>query len=143
MALAIAPVLLVAACSGSDGASEWMSIADARWPYGDTLVFNADRADSLQVDEVVMTVRHTDGYAYANVWLEMAYFNADSLVADTFNVALADEFGHWRGSGNGVTFQFSDTLRPSRTVDIASPLRLRHVMRVDTLTEIEQIGLNY
>lgn len=140
---AAAVALLVSACAHHEGASEWKDIEDARWTYGDTLVFNAARTDSVPANLFVMTIRHTDGYEYANVWLEMAYLNADSLVADTFNIALADEFGHWLGSGNGVTFQYTDTLKPSRKVDLASPLRLRHIMRVDTLTEIERIGLTY
>ena len=144
LAVAALAVLVLSACVKYKPAhSEWQTISAGGWPYGDTLRFNADRADSAAVGGVALAVRHTDSYAYSNLWLEVAYTHADSTVADTFNLVLADEFGRWHGKGSGGTFQFTDTVALSRRPDTASVIVVRHIMRVDTLQGIEQVGIAY
>ncbi len=142
-AIAIVALALTACVKYQPAHSEWQTISAGGWPYGDTLRFNADRADSAAVSGVALAVRHTDSYAYSNLWLEVAYTHADSTVADTFNLVLADEFGRWHGKGSGVTFQFTDTVALSRRPDTASVIVVRHIMRVDTLQGIEQVGIAY
>ena len=142
-AIAIVALALTACVKYQPAHSEWQTISAGGWPYGDTLRFNADRADSAAVGGVALAVRHTDSYAYSNLWLEVAYTHADSTVADTFNLVLADEFGRWHGKGSGVTFQFTDTVALSRRPDTASVIVVRHIMRVDTLHGIEQVGIAY
>lgn len=121
---------------------EWKDIPDYGWRYGDTLTYNCGR-DTLEIDTIALTIRHTSGYPYANLWLEMSYETGDTTGADTLNIALADEFGSWYGKGSGVLFQQTDTIIPRRPVNVASPVRLRHIMRTDTVPEIQQIGLTY
>jgi gliding motility-associated lipoprotein GldH len=144
--LAIATTILSATlCACSDLGSEhteWRDIDLPGWRYGQELVFNAD-SDSVAIDRLVLSVRHTDKYEYANLWLELSYASGDTVVADTFNIELADSFGKWYGTGTGVSFQQNDTLMPRHRVNLGSPLHLRHIMRIDTLKNIDQIGLSY
>jgi gliding motility-associated lipoprotein GldH len=144
--LAIATTILSATlCACSDLGSEhteWRDIDLPGWRYGHTLTFNAD-SDSVAIDKVVLSVRHTDDYEYANLWVELSYASGDTTVADTFDVTLADKFGKWLGTGTGLSYQQNDTLVPRHRVNLGSPLHLRHVMRVDTLQNIDQIGLSY
>jgi gliding motility-associated lipoprotein GldH len=144
--VAIATTILSAAlCACSDLGSEhteWRDIDLPGWRYGQVLTFNAD-SDSVDVQRVVMSVRHTDEYEYANLWVELSYASGDTVVADTFNIALADAFGKWYGTGTGLSYQQTDTLTPRRRVNLGSPLRVRHVMCVDTLQNIDQIGVSY
>ena len=65
----------------------------------------------------------------------------DSTATDTVDVTLADEWGRWRGHGSGVTYQNTDTVRLRHHLRQGGSLHLRHIMRLDTLTEIEQIGI--
>ena len=60
---------------------------------------------------------------------------------DTINVPLADDFGRWYGRGVGVSFATIDTLPGSYTLLRQRPVYVRHIMRCDTLGDIEQIGL--
>ena len=90
---------------------------------------------------IAVAVRHTNGYEYSNLWLELTYSSPDTTVTDTFNVVLADDFGHWRGKGVGVGYQVVDTLLRDITIDATSPIHMRHVMRTDTLADIQQIGI--
>lgn len=43
----------------------------------------------------------------------------------------------------GLTFQLADTVYRDFTVYNGAPIRLRHIMRVDTVTGIEQIGISF
>ncbi len=143
---AIATTILTAtlcACSNqSSEHTEWRDVDAPGWRYGQTFTFNAD-SDSIDISRVVVSVRHTNAYEYANLWLELSYNSGDTVVADTFNIELADAFGKWHGTGTGISFQQNDTIVPRHRVNIGSPLQLRHIMRVDTLQNIDQIGISY
>lgn len=120
---------------------EFKTLAGAEWPYGQTLVFN-EKGDTVAepINALELVVRHTDAYEYANLWLELSYNSGDSLVTDTFNVLLADDYGKWYGSGKPV-IMLTDTLMLRQVPDSASRYMMRHVMRADKVTEIEQLGL--
>lgn len=139
----ICATVITACAPDAPGHSEWQTLPVDGWSYGDTLVFNAEEPDTLPVQALVLNVRHSDSYPYANLWMELSYDTADSIARDTVNVVLADEFGHWFGQGNGVSFQFTDTIVPRQTVRPGSTLRLRHIVRKDTLPDIEQIGITF
>ena len=111
------------------------------WPYADTLYIEPVLPDSVAVGRLAVAVRHTDGYEYRNLWLEIATPMLDSITADTANVSLADDYGRWYGRGTGVSYMTVDTLPGSYYLTRGRPAQVRHVMRVDTLPGIEQIGI--
>lgn len=138
-------VALTAACSlPTEIPGEFKVVPDGEWKYGHTFVFN-EKGDTVagEFEALEFSVRHTDDYPYANLWVELNYNVGDTTASDTFNIKLANEYGKWFGNGSGPVMQHTDTIRPRLTPNPGSPLRLRHIMRVDVLTDIEQIGLTY
>lgn len=134
----------ITACSRPEHSpGTFFTIDDASWEYGDTLVYNAERDTILgTTDALMIAVRHTNEYPYANLWLEVSYTAAaDTVVADTFNITLADDYGKWYGSGTGPVIMSVDTLRLRHTPAVDARYGVRHIMRVDRLGDIEQIGL--
>ncbi len=126
--------------------SAFTTFRDAAWPYAEPLTYAVDTiADSICPSGVLLlTLRHTHGYEFSNIWLELNYDLDDSCSRiDTFNVILADVYGKWRGSGPGNTFRINDTLRTDMPLRRHQRIGLRHIMRTDTLEEIEQIGISY
>lgn len=123
---------------------EFKTISGADWEYGDTVIFN-EHSDTIEgiVNALEFTLRHTDDYPYANVWMEVSYRSGNLPVADTFNIKLADEYGKWFGFGSGPVRTVTDTLRLRYLPDQTSRYGLRHIMRVDVLPEIEEIGVKY
>lgn len=141
----LAVVALCVACSRpTQLPGEFIAIDNAEWPYGKSLVFNS-AADTLtaNIDHVDVSVRHTDAYAYANLWLEMAYESGDSTVRDTLNVVLSNGFGKWLGSGSGPVIQHTVPFALRHRPDSCTQFAVRHIMRVDVLDGIEQIGLTF
>lgn len=99
--------------------------------------------DSAAQMDVVLLLRHGNGFEYSNLWLEISRPLQDTVLTDTFNIALADKAGNWYGKGLGLSFQKEDTLYRNITVIRNKPWRIRHIMRCDTLGDIEQIGMGF
>lgn len=123
--------------------AEFTAIPEYGWPYGDTLKLDIPTADSVAVGRLAVTVRHTNAYLYRNLWLEVSTPLADTVVADTVNIELADAYGRWYGRGVGVSYAHTDTLPRSVCLTRGRPVMVRHIMRVDTLADVEQIGLTF
>ncbi len=150
----IAAATVVSACSidghhgnGDDNYfSAFATLPHARWAYSDAKTFEVDTlADSIsQPGDVVLTVRHTSGYSYSNIWVELSMDVADTAARrDTFNIRLADIYGRWLGKGMGTSLQKNDTLLRNVAIRRHQPIRLRHIMRTDTLSDIEQVGISF
>lgn len=119
----------------------FVSVPAEGWAYGDTLSVEPQMTDSANCGRLSLSVRHTDAYAYRNLWLEVITPLADTVQVDTVNVELADRFGKWYGTGVGVSFCVSDTLPGYYCLPRGSRIGVRHIMRLDTLQDIEQIGI--
>lgn len=149
LCLAIAAaVALLSACKQpappAEGA-DFRTIPADGWAYGTEYEFTPtpEPAVNRGTCRVAIAVRHTNGYQFSNLWLELAtpVDDTDSMRRDTVNIPLADVYGHWYGRGVGVSYVTVDTLPGRYSYDCDRPAHLRHIMRVDTLTDIEQIGL--
>lgn len=128
---------LLSAC-GSDTErqrSSFVHLPDYGWEYGDTLTF--DFAADGSVPEI--GIRHNDAYKYRNLWLEVSRrVDSVTVIADTLNVELCNAYGRWYGRGFGGSYQLQLPLPERMRV---SPVNIRHIMRVDTLWGIEDIGI--
>lgn len=141
--------MLLGACSpGKRDYSRWDNLPASGWVYGDTVsLLPADTSlhdnDSLVTGALRVALRHSSDYPYSNLWLEVTYHSdRRRMMRDTLDITLADVFGRWLGSGFGASYQQSVLVSPSAVVDITRPVSVRHIMRVDTLRGIDQIGVS-
>ncbi|MDE5827099.1 MAG: gliding motility lipoprotein GldH, partial [Duncaniella sp.] len=138
--------LLLLSCGGRDY-SHWTNLPAEGWVYGDTVLLDPlDSSlpdnDSLVGGALKLALRHGNSYQYSNIWLEMTYRTDDRrMIRDTINLPLADIYGRWLGSGFGASYQQEILVSPQTTIDLTRPVALRHIMRVDTLAGVEQIGI--
>lgn len=142
--IVVAPVmiLVMGACSHPEGEmADFKEISNDGWAYGDTIAF-ALPADTLpEARRLALAVRHSASYPYANLWVEVTVPAGDTAWVDTVNVRLADRYGRRLGRGAGVSFIKVDTLPSTYTLVDTASVFVRHVMRVDTLPDVEQIGI--
>lgn len=142
---ALAVVVAVTACSGADDTgADFRAVSTDGWAYGDPLSFTPDMPDSVATGSLAVAIRHTSAYIFSNLWLEITVPPApdDSLQrVDTVNVTVADDFGSWLGRGAGVSYMKVDTLPGSYTLTRGCPISVRHIMRVDTVCDLEQVGI--
>lgn len=140
---AVALAVAVAACTPpGNGYSEYRNIPAGEWLYGDTIVFTPEFADSITSGHLVAAVSHDSDFRYSSLWLEVVSYGPSGAVRkDTVSFALADSFGRWRGNGFGAHLQMTDTIRRSVTLVSGRPVKVRHIMRADTLRSVQKIGL--
>lgn len=142
LAAIFAALLLVGCTGGIDKgatASYFGSISNAQWLYSEPVEFEVDSLpDSLCRGRLAISLRHSAVYPYRNIWLEV---KQSGVGCDTFEVMLADPFGRWYGTGMGASLRRTDTVAAHYTLAKGTSLSVRHIMRVDTLDGVEQIGL--
>lgn len=139
----IAPIifltLILTACESviPERNSSFTHLSSEGWAYGDTIFLTPPPA----IGKVTrLTLRHTDSYPYRNLWIEVSQRHPDgkATTRDTVNIEMCDIYGQWHGSGFGDSYQITVPLPHALdTTDIS----LRHIMRLDTLREITQIGI--
>ena len=106
--------LLLGACSpGKRDYSRWENLPASGWVYGDTVLL-------LPVDTMLL--------------------DNDSIVEGAVGLPWR-KFGRWLGSGFGASYQNSAMINQSTVIDVTRPVEVRHIMRVDTLHGIDQIGI--
>lgn len=122
--------------------SEYRNLPDELWRYGDTLRFSPTHPDTIAAGRWAVGLRHSNDFEFSTLWIEVVSENPDGCRrTDTLAVALADNFGRWRGQGIGATFQITDTIPRTILHRSGTPVKVRHIMRTDTLSGITQLGL--
>lgn len=136
----VAMALTLVSCGTGPGEfSRWHQLPDEGWPYGDTVRFLADTsATTATLGTLSVAVNHSNDYPYSNLWLEVT----TSRTRDTVEIVLADVYGKWQGHGFGPSYQLEREIG-LRIQDPGKPVSIRHIMRLDTLTGIEKIGVKF
>lgn len=138
--------LCLGACSpGHNDYSCYSTVADGGWAYEDTLTFAPDSMlnDSVMTAAIKIAVRHDNNYPYSNLWVEVSHSSPDGVSRrDTVNIPLADVYGRWLGNGFGADYQKEAVVAENAAVDMRCPVTVRHIMRVDTLHGVEQVGVS-
>lgn len=124
--------------------SQYHNLPSEGWAYSDTLTFLTEIPDTTASGRLVMSIRHDNEYPYSNLWIEVTTMRHDSSVkTDTINFLLANQYGRWYGQGFGASYQISDTLPSIMTLTDSMPIKVRHIMRIDTVRNIEQLGVSF
>lgn len=142
-AVLIAAVVTLGACSERHGSfGQFQPVPERGWAYGDTLLFDANHLDSAAAGRKMrIAVRHNADYPYRNLALEVTFRNGRRLMRDTVIMELADIYGSWNGNGLGPRRQMDATVTPNAAIPDSSQISVRHVMRIDTLHGISEIGI--
>lgn len=134
--------LCLGACSpGHNDYSDFKNISPEGWAYADTLNFKVD-IDTTSTGNLSLALRHDNNYGYSNLWIEVSHrIDSTTVDRDTLNITLADIYGRWNGKGIGTSFQAEAVVSPDYKLNAGDSIQVRHIMRVDTLEGISQIGL--
>lgn len=148
LASIVAGTLLWQCSLQSNERSQFFQIPEDGWRYGETFSFTPLDSAGTSTADVLVAVRNTNAYEFSSIWVELSYhlpqeyaLLEDTIETDTFKIILSDNYGRWHGKGVGVGFQLADTVLKQAKIDLTKPIRLRHIMRADTLQGIEQMGI--
>ncbi len=142
--LVSAAIIMAALTACSDkhsSVAEFKNINPSGWAYGSSLKFRPTGLDSIKKLSLLLTVRHSNAYPYQNIWLEVTTSTMSQKRVDTLNIELADVYGRWHGTGFGPSYQYETPVGVPLPLGDTSRISVRHIMRVDTLVGVEQIGI--
>lgn len=97
--LAVISLLLVS-CQQGVVFTEFKALSGKGWEIDSVIIFAPVLEDSVATYDMQLTVRHTDRYAYQNMWL-FVDVKQDSILLrrDTIEAMMANERGEWLGNG--------------------------------------------
>ncbi len=138
--------LILSACSyNPNNYSCFADVSPDGWTDTETFVFLPEIEDSVAIGSLNLLVRNTNEYPYSNLWIELeSQQQTDSGLTtrlDTLCIELADIYGNWHGSGIGTSYQLKLPIISPYTLHNNSPIRMRHIMRPEVITGLEQIGI--
>lgn len=114
------------------------------WRASDTLSYKFPISDTAKTYNVLLHIRNTKNYDYSNLWLFIETTAPNGQVyTDTLEIMLADPSGRWLGKGIGNVNSMLIPYMPGVkfTQRGIYTLSIHHAMRVESLTEIMDLGV--
>lgn len=150
---ALAALLLLAACQPSPTYQQQFAIPGQAWAWDYQPVFKFQIEDTAAAYQLFFLIRHTDAYAYNNIWLKLSVkspgdsaFGAPTRVEVPLAEAIGLNAGKWLGRGTGNIYEqrmaLSNASHPTYFPTAGQyEIRLQQDMRLSPLPDVYQVGL--
>lgn len=95
------PLVLLASCGPKSVINKTYDIANGEWAYADSLRFEFEIADTVQLYDLFLELKHTTDYSYQNLYtqIQTEFPNGQSL-RKPLSLELANAAGEWQGKCN-------------------------------------------
>jgi gliding motility-associated lipoprotein GldH len=142
------PVLLLITASGCMRIQQFeqnIQIPENAWTYTFEPQIKFEITDTTSTYNVFVTLRHTDAYAYRNIWLDIATKQPGdtSFQKGRFELTLQESSGKWMGTGYGgiweVRYPLFKQIRFKKSGQYT--ILLKQIMRDDPLMHIMNAGI--
>ena len=135
-------LLALSSCQPRVAYSDFRTMPIEGWHEDSVLTFETDIHDSMGIYDVLIVVRHTNQYAYQNLWVFVdTYTDLGISQRDTIEATLADDYGRWLGSGINryeLPLLYIDNMSmPTHQTRFT----IQHGMRTEWLKGITDVGV--
>lgn len=139
------PVLLLASCTVPEGLvfDETKPVRNRSWHWNDSLSFTANLEDPAYEYRLILTMRVTGAYRYANMYVLLHTQGPDGNTLKQYPLLLADNTGRWLGKGIGDLISFELPLEDRFRIQKKGNYRfsIRQNMRDENLLNVSDVGL--
>lgn len=106
-AIAISCVtIFIFSCNDLNVYTKQKFFSSHEWHANDSLKFTFNIDDTISRYHVFLVLRHTDEYAFNNIWLNITSYPPQSVPAkQMLDLKLADNNSGWLGAGMGDIFE--------------------------------------
>lgn len=136
---------LTCACQDNTKFHQYQPVKQTGWCSIDTLTFHLPSKMDCGEYDMQIGIRHTEKYAYQDIWLEMTCACDSTMSAkDTLHLYLATKNGEWSGRGIGGLIQSIHAQAkplPLQPTEQGYIIRITHLMNDSTLQGIHDIGV--
>ncbi len=119
-------------------------LKNGQWTYADTLDFAFNIADTMEIYDIVLTIKHTPQYPMQNIYTNIyTKFPSGERIKQQLNIDLADNTGKWAGNCSGSECVFEIPIQPNAFFNANGlhTITLEQYMRVESLAGINNIAL--
>jgi gliding motility-associated lipoprotein GldH len=140
--------LCTASCIRSNVYEKNVTMPYNKWHDTYNPIFSFDITDTQSFYNMYLTMRHTDAYRYANIWLNIKTTQPKEQVSSTVKVEvpLAQADGKWLSRGMNEIREAKMLLNPDGkpirfTKKGIYKIQLSQIMRLNPLPEVMSIGI--
>lgn len=143
--VAFACTALIISCKPIDVFEKNTAIPKHEWRSDFSAKGNFLITDTVSAYNIYLVLRHTDAYAYNNIWLNIGLqAPGDSLYKQKVDLKLGDDANGWEGTGMNDIWEVRKLLngRPRRFKQAGNYyFNISQIMRDDPLPNIMSVGL--
>jgi gliding motility-associated lipoprotein GldH len=138
--------ILIQSCIPSNVFEKNFSFKNHNWDQKVMPQYTFDISDTLSNYGIYITMRHTDAYPYANIWLNIETTDPDNkTLVQKVELPLAETTGKWLGQGMDEIFEHKISLTKNQESHFNKKgkyiIKLKHIMRQNPLPQIMSIGV--
>lgn len=143
--LLLITILFFSSCTQLDTFEKNIQIPKHEWSYSNQPEINFNITDTISAYNVFVTLRHTDAYAYKNIWLFISTQQPgnSSFKKERFELILQNQKGEWIGTGMSdiweVRYPLFSNIRFTKQGNYT--IRLQQTMRDNPLLHIMNAGI--
>lgn len=137
-------LFLVIGCTNNAIFEHNVEIPDKEWTYENAIPFDVHIADTSQLYNVFLNVRHTNSYQNMNLWVLFSMTFPDGEVVELRkDLPLANKEGDWYGKGSGDIVSTQWLVHPNTIFPDTGIYRFEVAqdMRLNPLKEVMDVGL--
>lgn len=144
--LILSVIILLTSCNRGELYFHYNKIDKEEWHRDSVLAFSIDTLKTGQRGRYNISLELTTSalYQYSNMQLKVDHnLNDTTIISDTINFNLADEYGRWFGMGVGSLRQLSVPYKSSIWLDSTRSyeIHISHVMNPDPLKGVLKVGV--
>ncbi len=138
-------VLFISACTSIDVFEKNTAIPKYEWQQNFSAAGHFMITDTVSAYSIYLVLRHTDAYAYNNIWLNIGLKPpGDSMHIQKINLKLGDDANGWEGTGMNDIWELRKLLNgePRRFKQPGEySFTISQIMRDNPLLNIMSVGL--
>jgi gliding motility-associated lipoprotein GldH len=143
--LAVICTVWFCSCGQIDAFEKNTSIPSYKWSTAFAATGSFDIKDTVSAYNIYIVLRHTDGYQFNNIWLNVGLQSpGDTMYSQKINLPLGSDAGGWEGTGMNDIWEVRKLLnsKPSRFKRSGGyKFNITQLMRDNPLLNVMSAGL--
>ncbi|MFZ1528557.1 MAG: gliding motility lipoprotein GldH [Ferruginibacter sp.] len=138
-------LLMLTGCRQLDLYEKSTAIPAYKWSYGFSAKGSFQITDTVSAYHIYIVLRHTDSYAYNNIWLNVGLqAPGDTMYQQKVELSLGSDAGGWEGTGMNDIWELRKPLtdKPRRFKKPGDyNFSISQIMRDNPLPHVMSVGL--
>lgn len=144
LALSICSIFTLFSCGPDYIYEETFEISNGEWTYSDTLNFDVEITDTLEIYNLYLDIEHSVDYSKQNIYIMIhTQFPSGERIKERVAIDFSDKAGQWYGDCDSETCSLRVNVQQGAFFNLAGKhiFTIEQFMRLDPLPGINSISL--